>query len=269
MKKFIFLILTSILFASNTIVLKKRQKETNTTSISEELIIKKWLINKFNDIMPSYLQAVPRENMLNFTFGYDTRYEKFFSRLNIRLLFPEIEGSYQKSTLTRTRTVKIKLLPIFQVYKKLPCFTLKSSLTLENQELLKNVTFNESFYYYTTFTEYKNITTFSVNRFITIDNLAFRFITTYSSTDKNNLKYVFGLFYYSNFISYLRIYGYQIGGERKKIPFIYWHKIFLTLRKTLFHKRYMFIDFTPYIYYSKEYDFHPKLFFTTSLNIKF
>ncbi|WP_457560933.1 hypothetical protein [Caminibacter sp.] len=269
MKKIIIVILTSFLFASNTVVIKKKQKETNSTYVTEEVIIKKWLINKINAILPNYLQAEPKENMLNFSLGYDTKNKKYFSRLNIRLIFPSLETKYTKSTLKNTKSYTFKLLPIFQIYKHTPCPTLKASFTYNNQQLLKNLTFNETFYYYTVFTEYKEITTVTLKRFITIDNLMYKIAKTYYSTDKHNLYYYTGVYYYSDFIKFIRIYGYECGGERKKLPIIYWHRIFFTYRKILFNKRYIFLDITPYLFISKEYDYNPKIFFTTSINVKF
>jgi hypothetical protein len=269
MKKIILLILTSILFASNTVVLKKRQKETNNSVIKEELILRKWLINKINSVLPDYLQAEPKENMINFSLKYDTRKKKLTSNLNLRLIFPSLEGKYQKSTETKTKTIKLKLIPILLMHRQKPCPTLKASFTFQNRALLKNLTFNETLYYYTVFTEYKEISTVTLDKFIAIDNLTFKISKIYLSTDKTNLYYYAGLYYYTDFFKFVRIYGYEMGGERKKLPFIYWQKLFFTYRKILFNKRYIFFDFTPYLYYSKEYDYKPKFFVSTSLNLKF
>jgi hypothetical protein len=269
MKKIILVILSTILFASNTVVLKKKQKETNTSTVNEEIILRKWLIDKINAIMPEYLQAEPKENMFNFSVSYDTYTKKTHSKLNLRLFFPSVEGQYSKSTLTKTKTIKIKLLPILQIYKKLPCLTLKGSLSIKNETLLKNVTFNETIYYYTTFTEYKEITTLAFNRFVDINNLTFKISKTYLSTDKKNISYVFGLYYYIDFYKFIRIYGYEMGGQRKKDPFIYYYKLFFTYRHILFNKRYIFLELTPYLLVSKEFNFNPKIFASASFNVKF
>jgi len=269
MRKIILVILSTILFASNTVVLKKKQKETNTSTVNEEIILRKWLIDKLNAIMPEYLQAELKENMFSFSTGYDTYSKKNYSKLNLRMFFPSIEGKYSKSTPTKTRTVKIKLLPILQIYKRLPCLTLKGSLTIKNETLLKYFTFNETVYYYTTFTEYKEITTLTFNRFVDINNLTFKISKTYLSTDKSNMSYVFGLYYYTDFYKFIRIYGYEAGGERKKDPFIYYYKFFFTYRHILFNKRYIFLELTPYLLVSKEFNFNPKLFASASFNVKF
>ena len=269
MKKIILVILSTILFASNTVVLKKKEKETLKATIQEKIILRKWLIDKINSIMPEYLQAEPKENMLNFSMGYDTHNKKTFSKLNLRLFFPSVEGKYSKSTMKKTKTLKIKLLPILQIYKKLPCLTLKGSLTAILDTLSKNIKFNESIYYYTSHTEYKEITTLAFNRFISVNNLTFKIRKTYRSTDKTNMFYVVGLYYYTDFYKFIRIYGFEMGGEREKDPFIYWHKLFFTYRHILFDRRYMFLEFTPYLLISKEYNFTPKLFLTSSFNVKF
>jgi hypothetical protein len=271
MRKIILVILSTILFASNqnTVVFKEKEKKENNTTIKEELFLRRWITDRINAVLPSYLQTEPTENMVNFSMGYDFRSNKFYNRLKLKLVFPAIEGKYSKSTLTKTKTIKIKLIPIFQVYKQLPCLTLKGSFTFSNDEIIKNFTFNESIYYYTTYTEYKEITTFTFRRFVTIDNLMFKVSKTYYSTQKTNMFYVFGFYYYSDFYKFIRIYGIEWGGERKKDPFIYWYKLFFTYRHILFDRRYIFLEFTPYLLISKEYHFSPKTFASISFNIKF
>jgi hypothetical protein len=273
MKKIILVILSTILFASNTIVLKKKEKETNNTAIKEEVLLRKWIIDRLNAIMPEYLQAEPSESMFFVSFGYDFHSKKLFSKLNTKLVFPALESEYSKSTFTKTniktKIIKFKLLPILHIYKQLPCLTLKGSITLQSNSLLKNIVLNETIYYYTTYTEYKEITTLTYKKFIEINNLSFKASKTYKSTDKANINYLFGLYYYTDFYKFIRIYGFETGGERKKDPFICYYKLFFTYRHILFNKRYIFLELTPYILVSKEFNFSPKIFASASFNVKF
>ncbi len=270
MKKGIILFLFTFLLASNTVVLSKKEKETNNTIIQEETFIRKWLIDKYNAIVPSFLEGEPKENMLHFVVGFDTKTNKPYSKLKVKILLPEIEKEVSKQNIkATTKTVRLKFLPILQIYKTLPTLTFKGSFTFQKESLTNQITFNESIYYYTTFTEYKEITTFSLKKFLSINNLLFKIQKTYHSTDKTNLFYQAGIYYYTEFYKFIRTYGYEMGGEREKLPFIYWHKLFFTYRHILFDRRYLFMEFTPYLYYSKEYDFHPKLFLNVSFNVKF
>ena len=269
MKKIILLILTSILFASNIIVLKKKEKIKKNKVIREEIIFRKWLIDKINAVLPSYLQAEPKENMFKFSIKYDTDTKTFSSNLNIKVFFPSIEGKKSSSTTKKTRIYKFKLLPILQLYKKLPTITLKASFTYNSLTFLRDFYFNETIYYYTTFTEYKEISTITLKRFINISNLEFQASKTYNSTQKNNIFYSFGVYYSSDLYKFIRIYGYTFGGDRKHDPFIYYHKLFFTYRHILFNKRYIYLDITPYILSSKEHHYSPRFNLTTSLNVKF
>jgi len=269
MKKIILLILTSILFASNSIVIKKKEKVKKEKVITEEVIIRKWLVDKLNAVLPSYLQAEPKDNMIRFSISYDTESKKIGSSLNIRIFFPSVEGKVTKSTINKTKTYKFKLLPILQLYKKLPTITLKASFTYNSLSLLKNFIFNETFYYYTTFTEYREITTITLKRFITINNLEFKASKSYHSTQKDNMFYNFGLYYYSDFFKFIRIYGFKMGGNRKDDPFIYYYKLFFTYRHILFNKRYIYTNVTPYLFFSKKNNYNPRIALSLSFNVKF
>jgi len=271
MKKGLFFLIFTFLYASNTIVLSKKEKEINNTIIQEETFIRKWLIDKYNAIVPEFLRGEPTENMLKFSVGYDTRTHNTYSKLKVKILLPEFEKKFSKQSLTsaKSKTIKIKLLPFLQIYKQIPTLTLKGSLTIQRESLSNQLKFNESIYYYTSYTEYKEITTFSIKKFISIENLMFNIQKTYYSYDKTNMYYQTGIYYYTDFVKYIKSYGFEMGGERKKLPFIYWYKLFFTYRHILFNRRYLFIELTPYLYYSKEYDFIPKLFFNASFNVKF
>jgi len=271
MKKGVILLLFTYLFASNTVVLSKKEKETNTTIIQEETFIRKWLIDKYNAIVPQFLEGEPKENMLKFSVGYDTKDKKIYSRLRVRILLPELEKKYSKQSINRlkTKTIKLKLLPIIQIHKGLPDITVKFSFSYKKESIANEFQFNESIYLYAFHTEYKEITTATVTKFVSINNLMFKIQKTYHSIDKNNIKYKAGLYYYTDLYDFVRSYGFESGGEKIAKPFFYWHKLFFTYRHILFNRRYLYLEFTPYLYYSKEFNYRLKFFINTSLNVKF
>jgi len=282
MKKLVFFIIVSLFaYSSNTIVLSKKEKETNTTTIETTTLIKKWLVDKYNAITPDFLNIQPKDRMIDFQVSYDAKTSKLKEKLNVRVLFPafvkitkKIRNNKKENNSTKNNFLfqteyKFKILPLIRIYKQKLTPILKTSLDLKNEYLLKAINLNETFYFYFIFNEYKEITTITLKRFLYINNLMFKASKTYLSTQKNNLFYLFGTYYYSDFIKYIKTYGFEMSGERKKLPFIYSYKLFFTYRHILFGKRYIFADITPYIQASKEWNYKVKPFLTLSFNIRF
>jgi len=274
MKRFIlFIILSLFIYASDTVVLSKKEKKTKSAQIEETTLIKKWLVDKFNAITPDFLNVTPRDRMVNFKLSYDTQNNKLTTKLNIRVLLPAFERVITKTKLKNNKVsqsqYKFKILPIIRIYKKKLTPILKTSFDFQNQYLIKEVNFNETIYFYFLFNEYKEITTVTFQKFLTVNNLMLRLSKTYLSYEKNNLFYLFGLYYYSDFIKYIKTYGFEMSGERKKLPFIYSYKIFFTYRHILFGKRYIFADITPYLQSSKEWNYKIKPFLNLSFNVRF
>jgi len=279
MKRLVFFIILSLFaYSSNTIVLSKKEKETNSTQIEETTLIKKWLVDKYNAITPDFLNIQPKDRMIDFKVIYSTKDKKTKENLNIRVLLPALvkitkkiktKNNKKKKNILFQTEYKFKILPLIRVYQKKITPILKTSLDLKNSYLLKELNFNETFYFYFIFNEYKEVTTFTLKKFLTLDNLMFKASKTYLSTDKDNLFYKLGIYYYSDFIKYIKTYGFEISGERKKLPFIYSYKLFFTYRHILFGKRYMFVDITPYLQASKDWAYQIRPFLTLSFNIRF
>ncbi|NPA12208.1 MAG: hypothetical protein GXO62_08190 [Epsilonproteobacteria bacterium] len=267
----ILIFLLTFLYASDTVVINQKEKENNNTIIKEELILKKWLIDKYNSIVPNILKGEPKDNFVDMQIGYDIKNKKIFSHLKVNILLPSLERKIIKESKTtlQTKSYNFKVVPFLQLYKSTPTLTIKPSFTFKNLTEYNQFTFNESLYYYTSYTEYKEVSTITLDKFANIKNLYLRAYKTYYSTDKTNLYYTFGVYYFREFYKFIRLYGFETGGERKKLPFIYYYKLFFTYRHILFDKRYLFFEFTPYLYHSKEYDFHTKVFADLSLNLKF
>jgi len=269
----LFIILSLFIYASDTVVLSKKEKNTKSIQIEETTLIKKWLIDKFNAIMPDFLNVTPRDRMVNFKISYDTQNNKITSNLNIRVLLPAFVKIKTKTKINNNNIsqaqYKLKILPIIKLYKRKITPILKSSFDFKNETLIKEVNFNETLYYYFLFNEYKEITTLTFQKFLTVNNLMLKLSKTYLSTEKNNLFYLFGLYYYSDFIKYIKTYGFEMSGERKRLPFIYSYKIFFTYRHILFGKRYIFADITPYLQASKEWQYKIKPFLNLSFNVRF
>jgi len=280
MKKIFFFVILSFIYASNTVVLSKKTKETNSTIIETTTLIKKWLVDKYNAITPDFLTIQPKDRMIDFQIAYDVKTRQLKEKLNIRVLFPAFVKITKKiNANTKTNKTKknlffqteyrFKILPLIRIYKQKLTPILKTSLDLENDYLSKAINFNETFYFHFIFNEYKEITTITFNRFLFVDNLMFKFSKTYLSTQKSNLFYLFATYYYSDFIKYIKTYGFEMSGERKKLPFIYSYKLFFTYRRILFNKRYMFIDISPYLEANKKWNYKIKSFLNLSFNIRF
>ena len=273
MKRFvlIFFILFSLLFAKKEIVLKQKIQENNNTIIQKQaLILKNWLINNLNNLTPDFLNISPTDSLIKFKIGYDSQTNKITSSLNARLILPSYEKSATKIKLNtgNTKSYKIRITPIIRMYKSILTPVLKNSFTYKNDYLIKETVFNETFYYYFIHNEYKEITSLAFKKFLTLNNLMFKMSKTYYSTQKSNLFYLFGLYFYTQQKKYITTYGFETSGERKKLPFIYSYKIFTTYRHLIFNNKFAYIDITPYLQASKEWEYKIKPYIAISFNIR-
>jgi hypothetical protein len=92
------------------------------------------------------------------------------------------------------------------------------------------------------------------------------------STNKDDfpIKYYSLNFSVSNlFQKFIRSFGYTLGGNTGDNPFIYYHKLYFNFRKALFNRKYIFLEVTPYILISKNYNYKIKPAIASSINIKF
>jgi len=273
MKKFFALIfLFSLLSAQEkAIILKQKIQENNNTIIQKQaVILKNWLINSLNNLTPEFLNISPRDSLIKFKIGYDSQTNKIKTSLNAKLILPSFEKSSTKIKLNtgQTKTYKLKITPIIKMHKSKITPVLKNSFTYKNDYLIKEVSFNETLYYYFIFNEYKEITTLSFNKFLTLKNLMFKISKTYYSTQKSDMFYLFGLYFYTQQKKYITTYGFEMSGERKKLPFIYSYKIFTTYRHLIFNNKFAYIDITPYLQSSKDWKYRIKPFISISFNVR-
>ena len=291
--KFILIILVSISFLlgggidsnnSNTseIILSKKLKETNTTKYEEVLFIRKFLVNNYNQLMPDFLQVEPKEDFGHLSIGYDLLHKEVNVKLKVRVLLPYFKKTITKTSslktsggsYTKTQSYEFKIAPYLRIYKTLPSVVIKPSFTykrtLSTLSLIsREFAFNEAIYYYLPANEAKEITSLQMKRFLSISNLSFKAEKTIYSYELDNIYYNFGTYLYDTEQKLIRIYGLTLSGERKKEPFIYSYKLFFTGRHTLFDKKYLYVEFTPYYLFSKEWNYKPKFFAFISLNFKF
>jgi hypothetical protein len=229
--------------------------------------------------MPSYLQVQPKENFLDLSVSYDLLHNKLSSSAKIRVILPSIERSVETISSGKknktTKTYIFKITPLLRMYNSTPTLVIKPSFTFKNSvydifsSLTKDFSFNETFYYYTFQNEYVESTTLSFNKLVSIENLTFRANKTIESTDRSNMKYNFGVYYYNEFIKYIKVYGFTTEGESQLAPFIYAYKLFFTYRHTIFNKKYLYVEIMPYLYASKEWDYKIKFFAFISMHLKF
>ena len=276
MKKiFLLLIFSIFLFANvpSAIILNKKTKETNNTIIQQETIIKNWLINKLNAFTPDFLNVSPEDSLFKFKIFYDTRTNKMKSSLDAKVILPALEKSISKINVSKknvkTKIYTFKIIPLLMIYKSILTPTLKTTMSLKNDYIIKYSQIAETIYYYFIHNEYKETTTYAINKILNMDNIKFKISKTYRSTDKHNITYMSGIYYYTKENKFIRTYGFEISGQRKKLPVIYMYKLFFDYRHTILDKKFAFLDFMPYLYFSKDYHYTIKPALNISLNIKF
>ena len=284
--KFIIILFSgALLWATNDfnlskdITLYEKIKETNSTNTTV-INVRKVLIEGFNFFMPSYLQVEPKEDFLDLALNYDLLHNNLSTSVKVRVILPSLERSLKKiskknKTKTTTKTYTFKITPLLRLYNSVPTLVIRPSFTFSNSvyDIISSITkkfyFNETFYYYTFQNEWKESTTLTLNEAISIKNLVFRANKTLTSKEKSNFHHNLGFYYYDKFAKYIRIYGFVTGGEKKLSPFVYYYKLFFTYRHILFNKKYFYIEITPYLMASKEWDYTVKFFANASLHLKF
>jgi hypothetical protein len=288
----IFLSIISFLFAgddvnetnttkkfSSEIILSKKTKDVNGTKETETFILKKFILDTYNSIMPDYLQVEPKENFFHYKLTYDPQKQQWQSQLKVNVILPSFEKTVKKSKITKistkTKTYTFKIVPFLTMYDEQPSLVIKPSFsyTYSFNNLINLLTntfaFSESFYYYIPSSDYKEVSQIILKKLFTLDNLFFKATKKYLSKEPTNLYYSFSVYIYNKQNKYIKIYGIQTDGERKKDPFIYSYKLFFTYRHILFNKKYFYVDLSPYYMWSKEWNYNAKFFVTTSINLKF
>jgi len=262
-----------------TIILSQKTKETNETNVSIKTSLRLLLINTYNNIMPSFLQVTPKENFFHYAYYYDIKNKKSSQSLSINVILPSFEKTVKKTSLgklktkTKSKTYTFRVVPFLTMYKSSPALVIKSSFSFEVEnivkQLSKNFAFSETVYYYAPKNDYKEISQISLKRFVTINNLMFKATKTIYSSDPKTIQYSFATYFYNDYFKYIKVYGLTTSGSTDEHPFIYSYKLFFTYSHILFNQKVFYITFSPYLLWSKEYNYHMKKFADISLHVKF
>jgi hypothetical protein len=268
MKKLILFVIIINLFAGSV-------KNINST---HKIIVgyKKNFIDKINYFIPDFLKISTETSFVNLKIYEDTLTQKTPSAsININIKLPELYVKTIKSKSQKTNN-KQNIENSSFTFKIKPFIRLKKDKIFFLQNIIeykKNYSDNEfgisnkiNFYpidnYYEesiNFAYFKHLKhTYGINL-----NL---------STNKNDFptKYYSLNFSMSHlFKKFIRSFGYTIGGDTSNNPTIYYHKIYFTFRHTLFNKKYIFMELTPYILFSKDYNYQIKAAVSSSINVKF
>jgi hypothetical protein len=266
MKKFILFVIIINLFAADV---KKNS--------SHKIIVgyKKSFIDKINYFIPEFLKISRETSFAHIKMCYDSLTQKTPSAsIGINIKLPELyikkikqKSKQENKKIIQSSSVTFKIRPFIRL-KSNKIFFLQNIIEYEKKYLNNEYGIANKINFY----PFDNYFEESIN-FAYFKHLKHTYgIKLNISTDK----YDFPTKYYSlNFsISNLKqknitSYGYTTGGETKKNPLIYYHKIYIDLRKSLFNKKYIFLDITPYILISKDYNYKIKPAVSSSVNIKF
>jgi hypothetical protein len=271
MKKIIIFVIIINLFAS--------VKDINSSRTI--ICYKKKFIDKVNYFIPNFLKISNETPFFNFNIYEDTLTQKIPSlSLKIHIKLPELyikktklsSNNFNKKNnnvihnkkISYLTTTTFKLRPILRI-RKTRIFFLQNIIEVKRK--YSNTEYgisNKINYYFNSFREEIN--------FAYIKHLKHTYSTNFNiSTTKESLptKYYSFNISISNFKEkFISSYGYTFGGDTDKNPIIYYHNIFINFRKAL-HKKYIFLEITPYILISKYYNFKIKPAISSSVNIKF
>jgi len=277
----IFIILLTLLSAktdlnlTKEIILSQKLKENNNSFL---LSFKKEFFKKINSFTPEYLNMEPKENFLDLKFSFDPLKKEFSTKGKVNVILPAFEKVFKKnkskSDTNITKAYTFKITPFLTVYKKLPTLVIKPSFTYKVSTqfisfITKSFSFDETLYLYTINREYKEVTTISFDKMITVKHLMFKTSKTIYSTDTSKIFYNTGFYYYLEKKKNIRVCGLTASGNNKENPFFQSYKLFFTFRQKLFNKNYLFVELTPYFLADKEWHYEPKFSIISTLNLKF
>jgi hypothetical protein len=267
MKKIILFVIIVNLFAGSV----------NDINSTHKIIVgyKKNFIDRINYFIPDFLKISTESYFLNLTIYYDSLTKKTPSAsIGINIKFPEIYIKKIKKQSKKINNKNIIENAVFN-FKIRPFIKLKNRIFfLQNIIEFKKIYLNNEFGVSNTinFYPFDNYYNESIN-FAYFKHLKHTYSVNLNiSTNKKELS---TKYYYLNFPisdlkeNFISSYGYELGGDTKNNPFVYYHKIYINFRKTLFNKKYIFLDITPYILFSKDYDYKIKPSIYSSINVKF
>jgi len=233
--------------------------------------IRKSFIDKVNYFIPNFLKISSETSFFHIKIYEDTLTQKKpNASIGINIKLPELYISKIKSkkqTKNNYSSFTFKIRPYIRV-KKNNIFFLQNIIEfkkfyLDNEYGISN---KINFFPFDNYLEeninfgyFKHLKhTYGINLNISSNNKDFH-------TKHYSLNFSLSKFK-KKFIS---SFGYEIGGDTNNHPFIHYQKTYTNFRIALFNKKFIFLDLTPYLLYSKEYDFKIKFALSTSLNIKF
>jgi uncharacterized protein YeeX (DUF496 family) len=266
MKKFILLLVIIINLLANNI---------NDKNSTHKIIIgyKTNFIDRINYFIPDFLKISTEKSFINIKLYEDTLIQKTPSAsIGINIKLPEffVKKTSKKSKnnkITTTSTTTIKLRPMLRLRKK-RIFFLQNIIEYKKNYLNNEYGVANTINYYPIEGYYEE----SIN-FAYFKHLKYTYGTNLNiSTNKDDFpqKNYSLNFSISNLKKkYITSFGYTIGGSSTENPFIYYHKTYINFRKALFNKKYIFLDITPYILFSKDYHYKLKPAIYSSINIKF
>jgi len=246
---------------------------------SQAIYIKRSILSGVNYFLPEFLRIDKEKSFINTSITYDSLASKKLDyHISLRLKLPELiitktKKSHTPKTKTTNKThyntkikeFKFKLRPYIRVRKsKLTAF-LGAFATYEIKDYF-NYSISNSFYYYPFDNNWSESISFSISKGKYSTSLSF-------STDKttyDTISYTYGVYRQIVNNSKMNINtGYEISGNTDSNPVCYSHKLFVKYRHTLFNSKRAFIDITPYLLYSKSYDYELKPALSASINYKF
>jgi hypothetical protein len=260
MKKFILFVIIINLFAA----------DVNST---KTIGYKKAFIDKLSYFTPKFLKISTESSFLNFRIYHDTLAQKTpKTSIGINIKLPEffvkkISTKRKSNKITKNSTLTLKIRPMLRIRKK-RIFFLQNII-----EYKKRISHNEygianTINYYPIDKYYEESINFAYFKYL--KHTYGINLNIYTNQEDFPTKYYSLNFSISNLKQKnITSYGYTTGGETKKNPLIYYHKIYIDLRKSLFNKRYIFLDITLYILISKDYNYKIKPAISSSVNIKF
>jgi hypothetical protein len=302
MKKLILFIIIINLFAKNVVDLNHTQKNNdlnisgniidpalkiiNDLNISENIVepthktivgYKKNFIDKVNYFTPDFLQISKETSSVKLKIYYDSLTQKNPTySIHVHIKLPEF--FLKKTTnkiktknnikINKTITFQFKLRPILKLVKN-KFFFFQNIMELDKTYLNNKFSIANKINYYPFYKQFfTESLTFAYYKYLKRTYG----ITLNFSTNQNtlpDLSYAMTAFIANFKNKLIGSMGYTIGGSTNNNPIIYYHKIFMDLRKALFNKKYIYLDVTPYILVSRDYHYKIEPAIYTSLNIQF
>jgi len=217
-----------------------------------------------NSIIPYYLRLGSNETLITLKASFNTLTHKVSQSAHLHLYIKLFSKNIKKSN-SNTKTKKS--LYSYQYKTRLGIKTRNKTPSLELKNSLK---FNfKNFTFYEELTPalpiyYKESTTLEYNK----NNKVF-FINKSFHYKTKGMDYSLGVNFYKLYPKIIRTINITLNGNTSTNPFIYSYNLSTSYKFTIFNKKYLYLEITPYILFSKQYNFHIKPAANFSLNYDF